>query len=93
MLDHKYRSGTFLQLGSKSEFSPARFDEKKEENSFKNTDHFGGELKYFSECILNNESPELNAEEGFADVRVLEGFVFDQEIDRLSWVGGCSRHR
>jgi hypothetical protein len=30
-------------------------------------------LRYFSECILNNESPELNAEEGFADVRVLGG--------------------
>ena len=45
-------------------------------------------MRYFSECILNNESPELNAEEGFADVPVLEGFVFDQEIDQLSWVGG-----
>ena len=29
--------------------------EKKEEHSFKNTDHFGGELKYFSDCILNDE--------------------------------------
>jgi predicted dehydrogenase len=49
--------------------------EKKEEHSFKNTDHFGGELKYFSECILNNESPEPSGEEGFADVRVLEGIM------------------
>ena len=49
--------------------------EKKEEHSFKNTDHFGGELKYFSDCILNNESPEPNGEEGFADVRVLEGIM------------------
>jgi predicted dehydrogenase len=49
--------------------------EKKDEQSFKNTDHFGGELKYFSECILNNESPEPNGEEGFADVRVLEGII------------------
>ena len=49
--------------------------EKKEERSFKNTDHFGGELKYFSECILNNEDPEPNGEEGFADVRVLEGIM------------------
>src|SRR6201996_6847008 len=47
--------------------------EKKEDHSFKNTDHFGGELKYFSECILNNEQPEPDGEEGFADVRVLEG--------------------
>jgi predicted dehydrogenase len=47
--------------------------EKQEEKSFKNTDHFGGELKYFSDCILNDESPEPDAEEGYADVRVLEG--------------------
>jgi hypothetical protein len=47
--------------------------EKKEDRSFKNTDHFGGELKYFSECILNDEQPEPDGEEGFADVRVLEG--------------------
>ena len=44
-------------------------------NSFKNTDHFGGELKYFSECILNDERPEPDGEEGFADVRVLEGII------------------
>jgi predicted dehydrogenase len=49
--------------------------EKKGEHSFKNTDHFGGELKYFSECILRNERPEPDGEEGFADVRVLEGIL------------------
>ena len=43
--------------------------------SFKNTDHFGGELKYFSDCILNNKDPEPDAEEGYADVRVLEGIL------------------
>jgi predicted dehydrogenase len=48
---------------------------KRTEQSFKNTDHFGGELKYFSECILNRETPEPNGEEGFADVRVLEGIM------------------
>lgn len=49
--------------------------ESKTRESFKNTDHFGGELKYFSHCILNNEAPEPNAEEGFADIRVLEGIL------------------
>ncbi|QGZ67071.1 Gfo/Idh/MocA family protein [Paraburkholderia acidisoli] len=44
-------------------------------HSFKNTDHFGGEMKYFSDCILNNTEPEPDAEEGYADVRVLEGIV------------------
>jgi predicted dehydrogenase len=43
--------------------------------TFKNTDHFGGELKYFSDCILNDTDPEPDGEEGFADVRVLEGIL------------------
>ncbi|TNC07610.1 Gfo/Idh/MocA family oxidoreductase [Methylobacterium terricola] len=42
---------------------------------FKNTDHFGGELKYFSECILEERDPEPDGEEGYADVRVLDGIV------------------
>lgn len=48
-------------------------EEKKK--SFKNTDHFGGELKYFSDCVLTNTDPEPDGEEGFADVRVLEGIL------------------
>lgn len=49
--------------------------DKTEEQSFKNTDHFGGEMKYFSNCILTGERPEPDAEEGYADVRVLEGIL------------------
>ncbi len=49
--------------------------EKKTSESFKNTDHFGGEMKYFSDCILNDVRPEPDGEEGFADVRVLEGII------------------
>ena len=39
--------------------------------SFKKTDHFGGELKYFSDCILENKKPEADGQEGLLDVRVL----------------------
>lgn len=49
--------------------------EEKSKESFKNTDHFGGELKYFSNCILNDLDVEPDGEEGFADVRVLEGIL------------------
>ncbi len=48
---------------------------KKIKKSFKNTDHFGGEMQYFSYCILKNKEPEPDGEEGFADVRVLEGVL------------------
>lgn len=47
----------------------------KTHESFKNTDHFGGELRYFSDCILNDRHPECDGEEGYADVRVLEGIA------------------
>jgi predicted dehydrogenase len=49
--------------------------ESREHHSFKNTDHFGGEMKYFSDCILNDRDPEPDGEEGFADVRVIEGIL------------------
>ena len=49
--------------------------EDKDKTSFKNTDHFGGELKYFSDAILNGTEIEPDGEEGFADVRVLEGVL------------------
>ncbi len=49
--------------------------QKQSEKSFKNTDQFGGEMKYFSDCILNGTDPEPDGEEGYADVRVLEGVL------------------
>ena len=47
--------------------------EKKSSKTFKATDQFGGELRYFSQCILEDKDPEPDAEEGLADLRVLEG--------------------
>ncbi|MDQ2844073.1 MAG: Gfo/Idh/MocA family oxidoreductase [Acidobacteriota bacterium] len=47
----------------------------KKHESYKNTDHFGGELKYFSDCILNGKDPEPDGEEGLLDVRVIEPIV------------------
>ena len=46
--------------------------EKQERSeSFKKTDHFGGELKYFSDCILEDRKPEPDGQEGLLDVRVI----------------------
>ncbi len=45
--------------------------EKKSDERFRPTDQFGGELKYFSDCILRNKDPEANGEEGLLDVRVI----------------------
>ena len=45
--------------------------EDKSEESFPKTDHFGGELQYFSNCVLNDHWPEADGEEGLLDVRVI----------------------
>ena len=47
-------------------------DKAEHSEKFKSTDHFGGEIKYFSQCILDGEEPEPDGEEGMLDVRVLE---------------------
>ena len=46
--------------------------EEKSEKTFDRSDHFGGETQYFSNCILDNEHPEPDGEEGLADVRVIK---------------------
>ena len=46
-------------------------NKKKSESNFAETDHFGGELKYFSQCILEDSDPEPDGEEGMLDVRIL----------------------
>ena len=46
---------------------------KKTHESFKHTDQFGAELRYFSDCILNDCDPEPDGEEALADLRVIEG--------------------
>ena len=68
MLDPAYMFGKPLE-------QTVAIKDKKSTESFKNTDHFGGELKYFSDCVLNGIDPEPDGEEGFADVRVLEGVL------------------
>ncbi len=40
--------------------------------TFEKSDQFGPELIYFSDCILNNKTPEPDGYEGLADVRIIE---------------------
>ena len=45
----------------------------KQHETFKHVDQFGGELRYFSDCVLNDRDPEPDGEEALADLRVIEG--------------------
>ena len=58
------------QVGSAIE-QVVTVEKSKTSKSFQKTDHFGGELKYFSDCILTGREPEPDGEEGMLDVRVL----------------------
>ncbi len=64
--------------------------QKQSHESFKNTDHFGGQMKYFSDCILNGSDPEPDGLEGLADVLVIEAIHRSlksnqwEKVDRVS---------
>lgn len=73
-LDGETGSDPSYMFGHSSQQTLAVGQDKKIK-TFKNTDHFGGEMKYFSDCILNGTDPEPDGEEGYADVRVLEGIL------------------
>lgn len=47
----------------------------KKHETFKATDQFGGELRYFSNCILNDAVVEPDGEEGLADLVIIEAIV------------------
>lgn len=47
----------------------------REHEVYNATDQFGGELKYFSDCILKGRAVEPDGEEGLADLLVIEAIV------------------
>ena len=46
-------------------------DGKSKTEKIKGTDQFGGEMQYFSNCILKDLQPEPDGEEGWCDVRII----------------------
>lgn len=46
--------------------------DKAGQRRFPETEQFGAEAQYFSDCILRDRAPEPDGEEGFLDVRVVE---------------------
>lgn len=66
-----YSAPAFAMPGGFKHIMTIGESKKASEESFKPTDQFGGELKYFSDCILRNRHPEADGEEGLLDVRIL----------------------
>ncbi len=66
-----YSSPAFAMPGGFKHTVTIGETKEKTEESFKPTDQFGGELKYFSDCILKDQHPEADGEEGMLDIRVI----------------------
>jgi predicted dehydrogenase len=58
-------------------------DGKKEHTHISETDQFGGELKYFSNCIIDDRRPEPDGREGLADVRVIKAIERSVETGQV----------
>jgi glucose-fructose oxidoreductase len=58
--------------------------DRERNKKFAKSDQFAAELLYFSDCILNDRSPEPSGQEGLADVRIIEGMMRSTKSGR--WV-------
>jgi len=67
--------------------------EKKSERTFKPGDQFAPELIYFSDCILDDRSPEPCGTEGLADVRVINALYESAEIGSVVRIEPVSKDR
>lgn len=52
-----------------------KIEGKEKNSSFKQVDQFGGEIEYFSKCILENQEPEPSGYEGLADIRIVQALL------------------
>lgn len=52
-----------------------KIDDKEKETKFDKVDQFGGEIEYFSRCILENREPEPSGQEGLADIRIVQALL------------------
>lgn len=57
---------------------------RQRKREFPKSDQFAPELLYFSDCIINDRTPEPSGEEGLADVRVIEAML--RSINSGRWV-------
>ena len=67
---------------------------KKDEKTFDEVDQFGGETKYFSDCVLDNKEPEPDGEEGLCDVcviKAIEKSIFSGKVELVEQVPRAKR--
>lgn len=68
-------------------------DGKTREVEGKVTDQFGPELEYFAQCVLDDEEPGPNGEEGLQDVRIIEAIYASADAGRAMPIPPFEPHR
>lgn len=68
-------------------------DGKTEEIVTQDSDHFGGQIAYFSDCILTGQRPEPDGEDGLADVRAMLAIEASAKTGKPQRVENASRSR
>jgi predicted dehydrogenase len=66
-------------------------DGETSERRFAKRDQFAPELLYFSDCVLHDRDPEPSAEEGLADVRVIQALYRSAQSGRAVELAPYSR--
>jgi glucose-fructose oxidoreductase len=66
-------------------------DGESAERRFAKRDQFAPELLYFSDCVLHGRDPEPSAEEGLADVRVIQALYRSAQTGRAIELAPYSR--
>jgi predicted dehydrogenase len=64
--------------------SRVRIGERDRTRRFAKRDQFAAELEYFSQCILDDRTPEPTGAEGLADVRIIE--AMHRSIKSGGWI-------
>lgn len=68
-------------------------DGKTKEVEGKVTDQFGPELEYFAQCIIDDEEPRPNGDEGLQDVRIIEAIYASADAGRAMPIPPYEPHR
>ena len=71
----------------------ATIDGQQTEKIFPPGDQFAPELIYFSDCIIQDRTPEPSGKEGLADVRVINAIYESAEIGRAVRIEPVAKKR
>ena len=77
----------FSFTGDKTLTVELNSESKPRETNYKDTDHVGAEIAYFSECVQAGKTPEPDGNEGLADMLIIDAIKESSRTGRAVKVG------